>query len=136
MLATGGAERCYFSCTAAHACTGDGMAIASRAGLPLQDMEFIQFHPTGIFKSIYFLFFIIFLINYLKRSFFYIGIYGSGILVTEGSRGEGGRLMNSAGEFFMDKYAPKAKDLASRDVVSRAITVEIFEGRLEQFFTI
>lgn len=77
--------------------------MASRAGLPLQDMEFIQFHPTGI--------------------------YGSGILITEGSRGEGGRLINAEGEFFMDKYAPKAKDLASRDVVSRAITIEILEGR-------
>ncbi|XP_023289461.1 succinate dehydrogenase [ubiquinone] flavoprotein subunit, mitochondrial [Orussus abietinus] len=103
ILATGGAERCFFSCTAAHTCTGDGMAMASRAGLPLQDMEFVQFHPTGI--------------------------YGTGVLVTEGSRGEGGKLVNSRGEFFMEKYAPNAKDLASRDVVSRAITVEIFEGR-------
>ncbi|XP_017753072.1 PREDICTED: succinate dehydrogenase [ubiquinone] flavoprotein subunit, mitochondrial-like [Eufriesea mexicana] len=103
VLATGGAGRCYLSCTAAHACTGDGMAIASRAGLPLQDMEFIQFHPTGI--------------------------YGSGILITEGSRGEGGKLLNSEGEFFMERYAPNAKDLASRDIVSRAITMEIFEGR-------
>ncbi|XP_020294184.1 succinate dehydrogenase [ubiquinone] flavoprotein subunit, mitochondrial-like isoform X2 [Pseudomyrmex gracilis] len=103
VMATGGAERCYLSCTAAHACTGDGMAIACRAGLPLQDMEFIQFHPTGI--------------------------YGSGILVTEGCRGEGGKLVNSEGEFFMEKYAPVAKDLASRDVVSRAMTIEIFEGR-------
>ncbi|XP_015593814.2 succinate dehydrogenase [ubiquinone] flavoprotein subunit, mitochondrial isoform X2 [Cephus cinctus] len=103
IIATGGAERCFFSCTAAHTCTGDGMAIACRAGLPLQDMEFVQFHPTGI--------------------------YGSGVLVTEGSRGEGGRLVNSAGEFFMERYAPNAKDLASRDVVSRAITLEIFEGR-------
>ncbi|XP_076659912.1 succinate dehydrogenase [ubiquinone] flavoprotein subunit, mitochondrial isoform X2 [Halictus rubicundus] len=103
MLATGGAGRCYLSCTAAHACTGDGMTMASRAGLPLQDMEFLQFHPTGI--------------------------YGSGILITEGSRGEGGKLMNSQGEFFMERYAPNAKDLASRDVVSRAITLEIFEGR-------
>ncbi|XP_033321926.1 succinate dehydrogenase [ubiquinone] flavoprotein subunit, mitochondrial [Megalopta genalis] len=103
MLATGGAGRCYLSCTAAHTCTGDGMAMASRAGLPLQDMEFVQFHPTGI--------------------------YGTGILITEGSRGEGGKLLNSNGEFFMERYAPNAKDLASRDVVSRAITVEIFEGR-------
>ncbi|XP_018378543.1 PREDICTED: succinate dehydrogenase [ubiquinone] flavoprotein subunit, mitochondrial-like [Trachymyrmex cornetzi] len=103
VIATGGAERCYFSCTAAHACTGDGMAIACRAGLPLQDMEFIQFHPTGI--------------------------YGSGILITEGSRGEGGKLVNSMGEFFMEKYAPVAKDLASRDVVSRAMTMEILNGR-------
>ncbi|XP_043275800.1 succinate dehydrogenase [ubiquinone] flavoprotein subunit, mitochondrial-like [Venturia canescens] len=103
ILATGGAGRCFFSCTGAHVCTGDGNAIASRAGLPLQDMEFIQFHPTGI--------------------------YGSGVLVTEGSRGEGGRLVNSSGDFFMEKYAPNAKDLASRDVVSRAITVEIHEGR-------
>ncbi|KAK0172635.1 hypothetical protein PV328_005931 [Microctonus aethiopoides] len=103
IIATGGAGRCFFSCTGAHTCTGDGAAMASRAGLPLQDMEFIQFHPTGI--------------------------YGSGILITEGSRGEGGRLINSEGEFFMDSYAPKAKDLASRDVVSRAITIEILEGR-------
>ncbi|XP_050452728.1 succinate dehydrogenase [ubiquinone] flavoprotein subunit, mitochondrial-like isoform X1 [Cataglyphis hispanica] len=103
VIATGGAERCYFSCTAAHTCTGDGMAIACRAGLPLQDMEFIQFHPTGI--------------------------YGSGILITEGSRGEGGKLVNSLGEFFMERYAPVAKDLASRDVVSRAMTLEILEGR-------
>ncbi|XP_018406634.1 PREDICTED: succinate dehydrogenase [ubiquinone] flavoprotein subunit, mitochondrial-like [Cyphomyrmex costatus] len=103
VIATGGAERCYFSCTAAHACTGDGMAIACRAGLPLQDMEFIQFHPTGI--------------------------YGSGVLITEGSRGEGGKLLNSTGEFFMEKYAPVAKDLASRDVVSRAMTMEILDGR-------
>ncbi|KAL0109671.1 hypothetical protein PUN28_014597 [Cardiocondyla obscurior] len=103
VIATGGAERCYFSCTAAHTCTGDGMAIACRAKLPLQDMEFIQFHPTGI--------------------------YGSGVLVTEGSRGEGGKLVNSQGEFFMENYAPKAKDLASRDVVSRAATMEILEGR-------
>ncbi|XP_029160462.1 succinate dehydrogenase [ubiquinone] flavoprotein subunit, mitochondrial-like isoform X2 [Nylanderia fulva] len=103
VIATGGSGRCYFSCTAAHACTGDGMAIACRAGLPLQDMEFIQFHPTGI--------------------------YGSGILITEGSRGEGGKLLNSNGEFFMEKYAPVAKDLASRDIVSRAMTIEILEGR-------
>nr|XP_012145026.1 PREDICTED: succinate dehydrogenase [ubiquinone] flavoprotein subunit, mitochondrial-like isoform X3 [Megachile rotundata] len=103
VIATGGAGRCYQSCTAAHACTGDGMAMASRAGLPLQDMEFIQFHPTGI--------------------------YGSGILITEGSRGEGGKLVNSQGEFFMERYAPNAKDLASRDVVSRAMTIEILEGR-------
>ncbi|XP_011633448.1 succinate dehydrogenase [ubiquinone] flavoprotein subunit, mitochondrial-like [Pogonomyrmex barbatus] len=105
VIATGGAERCYLSCTAAHACTGDGMAMACRAGLPLQDMEFIQFHPTGI--------------------------YSSGILITEGARGEGGKLLNSKGEFFMEKYAPVAKDLASRDVVSRAMTVEILEGRYD-----
>ncbi|XP_061928980.1 succinate dehydrogenase [ubiquinone] flavoprotein subunit, mitochondrial isoform X5 [Apis cerana] len=103
VLATGGAGRCYLSCTAAHTCTGDGLAIASRAGLPLEDMEFIQFHPTGI--------------------------YGSGILITEGVRGEGGKLVNSQGEFFMERYAPNAKDLASRDIVSRAITMEILEGR-------
>lgn len=103
VLATGGAGRCFFSCTSAHTCTGDGAAMVSRAGIPLQDMEFIQFHPTGL--------------------------YGSGVLITEGCRVEGGKLVNSKGEFFMDKYAPKAKDLASRDVVSRAIAIEIFEGR-------
>jgi succinate dehydrogenase / fumarate reductase flavoprotein subunit len=103
ILATGGYGRAYFSCTSAHTCTGDGSAMALRAGLPLQDMEFVQFHPTGI--------------------------YGSGCLITEGSRGEGGYLTNSDGERFMERYAPNAKDLASRDVVSRAMTVEIREGR-------
>jgi len=103
ILATGGYGRAYFSCTSAHTCTGDGGAMALRAGLPLQDMEFVQFHPTGI--------------------------YGSGCLITEGSRGEGGYLTNSDGERFMERYAPNAKDLASRDVVSRAMTVEIREGR-------
>src|ERR671913_2618339 len=103
ILATGGYGRAYFSCTSAHTCTGDGNAMVLRAGLPLQDMEFVQFHPTGI--------------------------YGSGCLITEGSRGEGGYLTNSDGERFMERYAPNAKDLASRDVVSRAMTTEIKEGR-------
>src|SRR3982750_3293400 len=103
VLATGGYGRAYFSCTSAHTCTGDGNAMVLRAGLPLQDMEFVQFHPTGI--------------------------YGAGCLITEGSRGEGGFLVNSEGERFMERYAPSAKDLASRDVVSRSMTVEIREGR-------
>lgn len=103
VIATGGYGRAYFSCTSAHTCTGDGYAMASRAGLPLEDMEFVQFHPSGI--------------------------YGSGCLITEGARGEGGFLVNSEGERFMERYAPSAKDLASRDVVSRAITMEINEGR-------
>merc|ERR1711871_1533096 len=103
ILATGGYGRAYFSATSAHTCTGDGNAMAMRAGLPLQDQEFVQFHPTGI--------------------------YGAGCLLTEGCRGEGGLLRNSEGERFMERYAPSAKDLASRDVVSRAMTMEIREGR-------
>jgi succinate dehydrogenase (ubiquinone) flavoprotein subunit len=121
VLATGGYGRAYFSCTSAHTCSGDGNAMVARAGLPLQDLEFVQFHPTGI--------------------------YGAGCLITEGwffaidisramlsdfalgSRGEGGYLLNSKGERFMERYAPTAKDLASRDVVSRSMTLEIREGR-------
>merc|ERR1719369_1216091 len=103
VLATGGYGRCWQSCTSAHSCTGDGMAMVSRAGLANSDLEFVQFHPTGI--------------------------YGAGCLITEGCRGEGGILINSEGERYMERYAPTAKDLASRDVVSRASTMEIRAGR-------
>merc|ERR1712137_986856 len=103
ILCTGGYGRAWYSCTSAHTCTGDGNAMVARAGLPGQDLEFVQFHPTGI--------------------------YGAGCLITEGSRGEGGILLNSEGERFMERYAPSAKDLASRDVVSRSMTIEIMEGR-------
>ncbi len=103
IIATGGYGRCYFSATSAHTCTGDGNAMCLRKGIPLQDPEFIQFHPTGV--------------------------YGAGVLLTEGCRGEGGYLINSEGERFMERYAPNAKDLASRDVVSRSMTIEINEGR-------
>merc|ERR1712156_726632 len=103
VIATGGYGRAYFSCTSAHTCTGDGGGMVARAGLPVEDPEFVQFHPTGI--------------------------YGAGCLMTEGCRGEGGILRNSEGERFMERYAPTAKDLASRDVVSRSMTMEILEGR-------
>src|SRR5437899_12386484 len=102
-LATGGGGRAYLTTTQAHICTGDGYAMALRAGLPLQDMEFIQFHPTGV--------------------------YGAGCLITEGARGEGGYLTNGEGERFMERYAPHSKDLGARDIVSRAMELEIREGR-------
>lgn len=124
VLATGGAERCFLSCTAAHTTTGDGAGMVSRACLPIQDMEFIQFHPTGTDKSKYVPIFFLLLFIF----FTFLGLYGKGILITEGARGEGAFIVNSEGERIMEKYAPIAKDLASRDVVSRAIALEILEG--------
>ncbi len=124
VLATGGYGRTYFSCTSAHTCTGDGNAMVSRAGLPLQDLEFVQFHPTGNFMVRSITTILVDPMNLYSK-----GIYGAGCLITEGCRGEGGYLINSEGERFMERYAPVAKDLASRDVVSRAMTIEIREGR-------
>ena len=124
VLATGGYGRTYFSCTSAHTCTGDGNAMVTRAGLPVQDLEFVQFHPTGKITL-----FLIANVHLTLSILWFKGIYGAGCLITEGCRGEGGYLINSEGERFMERYAPVAKDLASRDVVSRAMTIEIREGR-------
>lgn len=120
VLATGGYGRAYFSCTSAHTCSGDGNAMVVRAGLPLQDLEFVQFHPTGIYGAGCLI---------TEGTVRVSGSYPCPLIFLAGSRGEGGYLLNSEGERFMERYAPTAKDLASRDVVSRSMTIEIREGR-------
>lgn len=120
VLATGGYGRTYFSCTSAHTCSGDGNAMVARAGLPLQDLEFVQFHPTGIYGAGCLI---------TEGGYQITRRYEHSLIIHSGSRGEGGYLLNSEGERFMERYAPTAKDLASRDVVSRSMTLEIREGR-------